>query len=112
MALEPDPTGRAAPDGLARLVDELLEEIQAVRQQWHELDALLARIEAGDEAEPAADAETPAEGREDDPVQLMAREMMRAGRSREETASYLTQTFGLDVDHSLLDRVFEEGEER
>lgn len=112
---EADTAGEGARAELSQLVDELLEEVQEVRRQWHQLDDVLARIDGtGGEQDDAQDQgespRAPAEpGAGDNPVELMAREMMRGGRSRAETADYLAQTFGLDPDEALLDRVFEEG---
>jgi hypothetical protein len=38
----------------------------------------------------------------------VAVELVRAGHSREDVATYLRETFGLDADPALLDSVFAE----
>jgi hypothetical protein len=44
-----------------------------------------------------------------EPARLVAVELVRAGHSRADVEVYLRETFGLDADPALLDRVFAEG---
>jgi hypothetical protein len=108
---------------LTMLADDLLEQAVAIRRQWVELGEALG-VEVPDEEQlPAAAAQprgdqsagagagaVPANGQtgEDDPVRLVALDMMLSGRSREDIESYLQHTFGDAYRVQILDEVFDE----
>lgn len=96
------PPTSSAEDPLA-LVDALLVEVQAIRTRWEHVDGLLASME---ENGPLRDGARAGDAAADDPARLMAQELARSGRSREEIEVYLEQTFGLRADPALLDSVF------
>ena len=96
------PPTSSAEDPLA-LVDALLAEVQAIRTRWEQVDGLLASME---ENGPLSDGARAGDAAADDPTRLMALELVRAGRSREEIEVYLEQTLGVRADASLLDSVF------
>lgn len=111
-----EPGGEQPRDELVRLADALLDEVRAVRAHWQELDEVLARIGAGpgEGEDPRGTGDTGPDQRPEageNPAKLMAREMMRSGGSRGETAAYLRETFGLEPDEGMLDEIFE-GSER
>jgi hypothetical protein len=105
---------------LTTLADDLLEQASEIRRQWAELgEALGVDLPAGGPAEvpapsdvaavdPAAGAPTEPPRAEEDPVRLVALDMMLSGRSREDIDSYLRQTFGDAYHVEILDEVFDQ----
>lgn len=120
-----EPSAPATPDQgiqeLAAMAEALLAQAAELRRQSQELAAELATESEG--AGQAAD-DRPAEPSvtvvdepeavqepepERDPVsgmRIVALNMAAAGRSREEAAQYLAQTFGQEPDPTLLDEIF------
>jgi hypothetical protein len=104
---------------LTTLANDLLEQATAVRRQWSELGEALG-VELPDGPDPAAIAavtgapvsregeERVAQPEEEDPVRLVALDMLLSGRSREDIERYLRQTFGDDYRPEVLDEVFDE----
>jgi hypothetical protein len=94
------------PESLTQIAESLLDEARHMRLRWEELDALLARLEAGDRGAGVA-PERPARRRsQEDPARLMAMELAREGNSRAQTTEYLERTFGLHPDPATLDEIF------
>ena|SRR5688572_4851204 len=99
-----------ALDELTNLADELLSQASEVRRQWAELSEALG-VDAPEPA-PAAERAKVAqptdadEGSSDDPVRLVALDMMLSGRSREEVREYLRATFGDGDREHVLDEIF------
>jgi len=85
------------------VAEQLAAEAQAVRTHWAELDEALDRLDA--QAQRPVRSAGPDEL---EPARLVAVELVRAGHSREDVEVYLRETFGLDADPALLDRVFAE----
>ena len=104
-------TNGGSRDELINVADALLEEVRTIREQWEELDQVLARLESGDAPadQSAPDVQARPGNEQEDPIRLMALEMMRGGHTRAETTAYLRETFGLDPDESMLDELFAEG---
>lgn len=97
-----DPTDTEDP---LVLVDALLAEVQAIRSRWEDLDGLLAGMDENG-SRSSVDSSRAGDVTTEDPARLMALELARSGRSREEIEVYLERTFGLQADASLLDGVF------
>ena len=99
-----------ALDELTNLADELLSQASEVRRQWAELSETLG-VEPPEPAPVAERAAVPApseadDGASDDPVRLVALDMMLSGRSREEVREYLRATFGDGDREHVLDEIF------
>jgi hypothetical protein len=101
-----------ALEELTSLADELLSQASEVRRQWAELSEALG-VDAPEPA-PVAERATPPvpapsdadDGASDDPVRLVALDMMLSGRSREEVREYLRATFGDGDRERVLDEIF------
>src|SRR4051812_25191782 len=91
-------TRRQELDELTALADELLEQATEIRRQWAELGDTL-----GLEPPPAPEPSTSAT---DDPVRLVALDMMLSGNTREEVRDHLVATFGEGEREPLLDEIF------
>ena len=96
---------------LTSLANDLLQEATAIRRQWSELgDALglelTQEVAAGAERATAPDEPLPAQ--DEDPVRLVALDMLLSGRSREDIERYLSQTFDEDYRPEVLDEVFQQ----
>jgi hypothetical protein len=95
---------------LTTLADDLLEQAADIRRQWSELgEALGVELpEAPAAASAATGTNDAAPRQEEDPVRLVALDMMLSGRSREDIEHYLQQTFGDGYRPQVLDEVFDE----
>lgn len=104
---------REALDQLSMLADDLLQQAGDIRRQWTELAEVLGAELPADVERPAApparrpaSATPPPATPEDDPIRLVALDMMLSGRSRDEVAEYLDATFGEGEYGDVLDEVF------
>ena len=117
----PGPAPDQGIQELAAMAEALLTQAAELRRQSQELAAELATQSEGagelsDDrpAEPAVTAvDEPAAALEPEPerdpvsgMRIVALNMAAAGRSREEAAQYLKQTFGQEPDPALLDEIF------
>lgn len=94
---------------LSALAGDLLQQAAELRRHAQELSEVLDRgapLEPEDEAPPP---EQPRPARADEEVsgmRIVAVNMAAAGRTREEAAVYLRETFGEAPDPALLDEIF------
>ena len=110
--MEGSPDDREVLDQLTMLADELMQQAGEIRRQWVELaDVLGAELPEPEERPavlvPVADADPVNEHPEDqDPIRLVALDMMLSGRSRDEVRAYLDATFGEGDREAVLDEIF------
>jgi hypothetical protein len=86
---------------LARLADELVDEIGAARRHY---DEMLATIDGAGVA-----PDDPASRRAADEAHLVALSMALTGADRDETGAHLRDAFGLDDVEEILDHAFGAG---
>ena|SRR3712207_2937479 len=110
--MEGSPDDREVLDQLTMLADELMQQAGEIRRQWVELADVLGAEVPEPEERPAVLAPVPdvigePEHPEDqDPIRLVALDMMLSGRSRDEVRSYLDATFGEGDREAVLDEIF------
>src|SRR4051794_19648021 len=112
--MEGSPDDREVLDQLTMLADELMQQAGEIRRQWVELaDVLDVDVpEPEPEDQPAVLAPVPdvapeADHPEDqDPIRLVALDMMLSGRDRDEVRAYLDATFGQGDREAVLDEIF------
>ena len=115
--MEGSPDDREVLDQLTMLADELMQQAGEIRRQWVELADVLGAELPEPEERPAlvpvaspqsgSEGETESEFVEDqDPIRLVALDMMLSGRSRDEVRAYLDATFGDGDREAVLDEIF------
>jgi hypothetical protein len=104
---------------LAKLADELVNEIAAARRRNAELREVVDASASGKAAPPDAETAEPAAGEPaaepvahaqpaapEDEAQLAVMSMALAGNSREAAADQLRESFGVEDPDELLDRTY------
>ena len=111
--MEGSPDDREVLDQLTMLADELMQQAGEIRRQWVELADVLGAELPEPEERPAVVTPVPdqmpdndAPGEDQDPIRLVALDMMLSGRSRDEVRAYLDATFGEGDREAVLDEIF------